>query len=328
MEKKLLDMESDLININSNKKKLLSIMLELEYNGLEDSKEYFNNVDLYKRPTSMGVRLIDELDEKEKLRIISHLRRLNKEALYKVSLKDVISKKSDGYIIAQRTIMDLGAEIEQLYTENRTEKLKRELVRVCSTYDLDIDMDEDICVPDEVLVNHYMVCDYTNVIYTQINELLGTDILTDYGRLNLLKMKYNLLFLAPNIETRAIENAFDISDSPRLVDRNDIYDSGIKFRDYLSKLDNVMVTNLEKELYSSLHKKNMKRGPISLADLVFIKTYASILSDTELLDYVEVDKTYANSNNYLRSVELIEDSLDKARIRSQKNYELRKYTRI
>ena len=89
-----------------------------------------------------------------------------------------------------------------------------------------------------------------------------------------------------------------------------------------------MVTNLEKELYSSLHKKNMKRGPISLADLVFIKTYASILSDTELLDYVEVDKTYANSKNYLRSVELIEDSLDKARIRSQKNYELRKYTRI
>ncbi len=328
MEKTLLDIESELLNINSNKKKLLCKMLELEYNGLADSKKYFNNVDLYKRLTSMGVRLIDELDEKEKLKIISHLRRLNKESLYKFSLKDIISKKSDDYIIAQRTIIDLGAELEQLYTENRTEKLKRELIRVCSSYDLDIDMGDDMCVPDDVLVNHYMVCDYTNVIYTQINELLGTDILTDYGRLNLLKMKYNLIILAPNIETRAIESAFDISDSPRLVDRSDIYDSGIKFRDYLSKLDNVMVTNLEKELYTSLHKKNMNRGPISLADLVFIKTYASILSDTELLDYVEVDKTYANSNNYLRSVELIEDSFDKARIRSKKNYDLRKYTRI
>lgn len=328
MEKTLLDIESELLNNNTNKKKLLKEMLELEYFGMENSEEYLTKVDLYKRLTSIEIRLVDELDDKEKLKIISHLRRLNKDVLYRISLKDAISIKNDNYLIIQRTIIDLGSELTQLYHENRTEKLKRELIRACSTYDLNIDMDEDICVPDEVLVNHYMVCDYTNVIYAQINELLGTDILTDYGRLNLLKMKYNLIILAPNIETRAIENAFDISDSPRLVDRNDIYDSGIKFRDYLSKLDNVMVTNLEKELYTSLHKKNMNRGPISLADLVFIKTYASILSDTELLDYVEVDKTYANSNNYLRSVELIEDSFDKARIRSKKNYDLRKYTRI
>ena len=185
MEKTLLDIESELLNNNTNKKKLLKEMLELEYFGMENSEEYLTKVDLYKRLTSMGVRLIDELDEKEKLKIISHLRRLNKDVLYRISLKDAISIKSDNYLIIQRTIIDLGSELTQLYHENRTEKLKRELVRVCSTYDLNTDMDEDICVPDEVLVNHYMVCDYTNVIYTQINELLGTDILTDYGRLNL-----------------------------------------------------------------------------------------------------------------------------------------------
>ncbi|MBE6158990.1 MAG: hypothetical protein E7159_04115 [Firmicutes bacterium] len=328
MEATLLEKESQILNINSCKKHLLQQMLELEYNGLIDSKEYSTNFNFYKKLTSMLLEEVDNLDEKEKLMIISHLRRLNKETLKAISLKDLICKKGDEFVIAQRTILDLGAELEQLYTENRKEKLKRELVRVCSTYDIAMDMDEDLCVPDEELVNHYMVCDYTNVVYSQINDLLNSDIISDLGRFHLLKMKYNLIFVAPNIETRAIESAFYISDNPRLVDRHYIYDSGIKFGDYLSKLDNVMVTKLERELYTSLHLKSMKRGPIRLSDLVFIKTYASILSDTELLDYVEVDKTYANSNNYLRSVELIEDSFDKARIRSQKNYDLRKYTRI
>ncbi len=173
-----------------------------------------------------------------------------------------------------------------------------------------------------------MVCDYTNVLYSQINDLLNTDMLTDYGRLNLLKMKYNLIFIAPNIEFRAIQSAFLISEFPKLIDREDIFDSGIKYSDYLNKLDSVMVNSLENEIYSSLHTKNMNKGPIRLADLVFIKTFASILNDTELLDYIEVDKTYANSNNYLKSVELIEDSLDKARLLSLKNNDLRKYSRI
>ncbi len=286
MEATLLEKESQILNINSCKKELLQQMLELEYNGLIDSEEYSTNFNFYMKLTSMLLEEVDSLDEKEKLMIISHLRRLNKETLKVVSLKDLISKKSDEFVIAQRTILDLGAELEQLYTENRKEKLKRELVRVCSTYDIAMDMEKDLCVPDEELVNHYMVCDYTNVVYSQINELLNSDIISDLGRFHLLKMKYNLIFIAPNIETRAIESAFYISDNPRLVDRHYIYDSGIKFGDYLSKLDNVMITNLEKELYSSLHIKHMNGGPISLADLVFIKTYASILSDTELRDYV------------------------------------------
>ena len=148
MEATLLEKESQILNINSCKKKLLQQMLELEYNGLIDSEEYSTYFNFYKKLTSMLLEEVDNLDEKEKLMIISHLRRLNKETLKTVSLKDLISKKSDEFVIAQRTFLDLGAELEQLYTETRKEKLKRELVRVCSTYDIVMDTDEDLCVPD------------------------------------------------------------------------------------------------------------------------------------------------------------------------------------
>lgn len=326
MEKSLLDRELEIIKVNNGKKKLLNQMLELDYVGLIDSEDYLTKIDLYKRLSSRAKKLIDDLDEKQKLLIISNIRRLNKEVLIGATLKDAISKKSDGYIVLQRTMIDLGLELTQLYRENRAEKLKRELVNVCSMYG--VELEDEIKTADEWLINHYMVCDYTNVLYSQISELLKSEKLTDIGRLNLLKMKYNLIFIASNMETRAIQNAFLISDNPRLIDRNDIYESGIEYRDYLNKLDSIMVSFLENDIYSSLHIKNMNRQPICLADLIFIKTYASILSDDELLDCIELDKTLANSSNYLKSIELIEDSFSKAKARILNNNDLRKFSRI
>ncbi len=151
MELALLEKELDIININNSKKQLLNKMLELEYLGLID-EDYFTKIDLYKRLTTNEKRIVDNLDDKEKLMIISNLQRLNIEKIYNVTLKDAISNKSDKYNVLQRTIIDLGAELTQLYRENRIDRAKRELVSICSMYG--VELENEISVADEELVNH------------------------------------------------------------------------------------------------------------------------------------------------------------------------------
>ena len=89
-----------------------------------------------------------------------------------------------------------------------------------------------------------------------------------------------------------------------------------------------MANWLEGLIDYSLHYSNLKSNTIDLTSLVFIKAFASILEDTELLDYLKVEGNNVCSNNFLTSVELINETLDQSKEEAKHNKDLRKYYHI
>ena len=326
MEKELLDNMLEIIRINNNKISILNRMLELEKNNKLDSSEYINFVDLYKRVSSNLVKIKDNLDIKERLIIARTMCRLNPIMCETITFKETISNKDDHFLVFKKTLIDLGSELMILYQEDRRELIKKELAYVYSLFGVSSGIEEPKI--DSELVNHYMVCDYTNSLYSQINNLLNNETLEQKDKDKLLKLKYNTIFFAPNIETRAIQTAFLIPNNPRLTDQNAIVDTGMDYYDYINKLDSVMIELLEDTINNSLHYSNLNNTNNNLIDLLFMKAYASLLNDTELLDLIQLDKTNANSNNYIMLSEMIQDVLDQSKIISRNNPKLRMYGRI
>ena len=327
MERELLDKMLEIIEINKNKKEILNNMADLELNGMSETNEYINLINLYKRLASNLIKIIREIDINDSLIITRTISRLNPVLYQAITFDDILDKADDQYLSFKKLFVDLGAKLLVLYKEDAQDQLKKEIAYVCALFGIDVS-DEDEIEVDTELINDYMTSDFTNVLYSEIVKLLNFANISLENKKELLKLKYNLIYLAPNIESRAIETAFSIPDVPRLTDINKIIDTGIDYSEYLNKLDGIMIELLDFLVNNCLHMSNMNNKSLELIDLVFIKTYASTLNNSELLDLISLDKTNVNSKNYIIASNLIEEALNQSRIEVKNNSKIRMYGRI
>ena len=327
MEQELLDKMLEIIEINKNKKEILNNMADLELNGMSETNEYINLINLYKRLASNLIKIIREIDINDSLIITRTISRINPVLYQSITFDDILDKVDDQYLNFKRLFIDLGSKLLILYKEDAQDQLKKEIAYVCALFGIDVS-DEDEIEVDTELINDYMTSDFTNVLYSEIVKLLNFANISLENKKELLKLKYNLIYLAPNIESRAIETAFSIPDVPRLTDINKIIDTGIDYSEYLNKLDGIMIELLDFLVNNCLHMSNMNNKSLELIDLVFIKTYASTLNNSELLDLISLDKTNVNSKNYIIASSLIEEALNQSKIEVKNNSKIRMYGRI
>jgi len=326
MDKELYEKMLKIIKLNKCKKHLLNDMAILELENKDNSDDYISLINLYKRVSSDLDKVIPELDTKEKLIITRVISRLNPVLYQPITLNDSLTNTDDQILIFKKTFIDLGSPLMVLYND-KEEMLKNQLIYAYSTLGIDITISEEEKIDSE-LVNYYMTSDFTNVLYSEVSNICNFGGFTKKFKRELLKLKYNLIYLAPNLEKRALKTAFSIPDVPSLTDCDAIIDTGINYKKYLSELDGIMIDLLDHSINACLHESDMNVTPIDLINLLFIKTYAALISDTELLDCITIETTNANSDNYFMAVELIKESLNHSKQEAENNAKLRKNRRI
>ena len=323
MEKELLDKTLEIIELNKRKKDIINLMSGLDFDDKTDTDDYYNYINLYKRTCSTYNKKIEDLDLEDRYNIEHYILELNPVFNKQRPFSHILSSSDDKYISFRRMFIDLGSKLLLLYVNQPKSALQQALSLLglsIGDYEMQTDIDDDY-------VNGCMVSDFTNVLYTEINRFLNCNLSKENKEL-LMKLKYNLIFLAPPIEQRAIITGFDIPNVPHLVDKDTIYDTGLNYQEYTTELDSVMSRWLEALIHSCLNNTNFNIKSLDLLDIVFIKAFASTLEDYELLDYLQVKHNNVNSVNFINAVNLINEALNQSKAAAIKNKELRQYSRI
>ena len=317
MEKELLDKTLDIIELNKKKKELLNEIANLDFLCMKQTEDYYNYADLYKKTSSLYKSKIDNISFEEKVEIEKYILDLNPIFGNPISFSHTISSTNEQYITFRKMFIDFGTKLLQLYVN----KPKAPLEYVFSLLGINIDSSSINVGIDEELVNDCMVSDFTNVLYSEINQFLDCN-LSSENREMLTRLKYNVIYLAPDVEKRALLTGFDIPKNPHLVDRDTIYETGLSYQEYVTGLDMVMVNWLEALIDNCLHHSDLNYIPIDLLNLVFIKAFGSTLDDYELLDCLKADYNNVCSKNYIDAVSLINEALNQCKVDAIKNKEL------
>ena len=324
MEKELLDKLLEIIELNKSKKKVINNMAKLEMENKIDSEEYINQIDFYKRLSSKLVKTIDNIDIKDELIMTRVISRLNPSLYEPQSMGDIISSDNDDTVVYRKLIVDLGSNLMTLYQETPQQTMSQQLVNTLAMFGFEIEIvNENKINQDEV--NYYMCSDLTNSLYSAVSSFLEKKELDNNTKEKLLRIKYNLIYMSPNLERRAIQTAFSIPSKPRLAVIDEIINTGMEYKDYLSTLDSIVISYLENVITASLHESSMNNQNIDLIDLIFIKAYAILLNDKELIDCILLDVTNANSMNYIICSNIIKETLKDSRNDLESNSKIRKY---
>ena len=323
MEKELLDKTLEIIELNNRKKELLNLMSDLDFVDRTNTEDYYNYIDLYKRTCSSYNNKIEVLNENDKYNIEHYILGLNPVFNKQIPFSHILASSDDKYIAFKRMFVDFGSKLLLLYVN----KTQSSLENVFHMLGLNISVDTVQTDIDNDYVNECMIADFTNVLYTEISKLLDCKLSYENKDL-LMRLKYNMMFISPAVERRAIMTEFDIPKTPHLVDKNTIYETGLSYHEYTAELDNIMTKWLEGLINSCLYYSSFTDNPIDLLNLVFIKAFGSTLEDTEILDCLKADYNNVNSNNYINAVNLINEALEQSKVESMKNKELRQYSRI
>ena len=323
MEKVVLDNMLDLIQLNKSKIGILEQMMTLEYQHKEETEDYYAFIDLYKKTASSVIKITDEFDLEERSEIMKELLAINPEFYRQVAFSQTLTGVSEQYLAVKKTFMDLGTHLLQLYYPKKS--ISNPLKVVLSM--LGMDNEEENNDIDPVLANSCMVSDFTNILYSEVNKFLNFSV-NEENRILLLRMKYNLIYLSSDIEKRAILTSFSIPENPSLIDADTIYKTGMTKAEYLDSFDTTMVRWLELLVNDSLYHTDFRKEAINLTSLVFIKAFASSLSDKELIDCIPVEVSSVCNENCATTIALIKEALSQSKIDLEKNKELRKYQRI
>lgn len=324
MEKELLDKLLEIIELNKSKKKVINNMARLEMANEIDKEEYINQIDFYKRLSSKLAKITDNINVEDELVMTKVISRLNPSFYEPTFMGDIISSNNDDTVVYRKLLVDLGSRLMTLYQESPQQTINQQIVNVLAMFGLEVEISNENNINEEE-VNYYMCSDLTNSLYSAINSFLKKENLDKNTKESLLRIKYNLIYIAPNLERRAIQTAFSIPSKPRLANIDEIVSTGMKYEDYLSTLDSIIIDYLESIITTSLHESNMNNQPIDLIDLIFIKAYVLLLNDKELIDCISLDITNANSINYIIRSNIIKEVLKESRNDLENNIKIRKY---
>lgn len=324
MEKELLDKMLKMLELNQRKKGILDTMASIELEKGIDNEDYHSFISLYKRVYNELNDMIEMLDDKEKILIRNNITTSNKEINRPIIFSDAAIKKDDKYLEYRRILTDLGSKFLIIYNDSINDIAKNQILNALAIYGIELDLEEENVIDGEQ-VNNYMCSDFDNVLYTETIKLLEKNYITSIQKKELIRIKYNLLFLSPNLEKRALETSFYISSIPKLASVDLIYESGIRYTDYLSYLDAIMSDLLEKRIKTQMLFSKVYGTSIALGDLIILKAYASILNDPELLDCITVGDNTLYNLGYANTRCIIENALKDSKSNAKNNAKIRKY---
>lgn len=322
MEKKLVNRMLEIIKINEKKKSILDLMKDLELNDQLNTEEYYNYADLYKRICRDYNNILNVTDEDECNEIRNSILILNPILTRQLPFSSIIESDNKKYLTLKRINVDLGAKLIRLYNNQEESALKNAFSML--GIEIDIETENDV---DTDLTNECMASDFSNVLYTELVKSIDNTTSKEQKE-KLLKMKYNLIYFSPFIERRALLTSFDIPKYPHLVNSEIIYETGLNYDQYNGEFDGIMLNWLEALIKKCIFDHNFNEGTIDLTDLVFLKTFAACLDDSELLDCICVEGNNACSTKCLEAIDIINDTLDQCKLDSMKNKTYRKYNNI
>lgn len=318
MEKVLLDKMLKTIELNDQKMDILNLMMNLELNNQNEIDDYYNYASLYKRVCKKCNEQISNINLEEGNEIKQSLMQVNPVLIRQIPFSSILESDNLKFLVFKRINVDLGNKLMQIYNDN--EKLSIE--KAFSKLGLRVDVSTSNNINYE-LANECMVSDFNNVLYTEICKLIDS---TDYNeeRKRLLKIKYNLIYVSPYIERRVLLTLFDTPSYPHLVDMNQIYETGLTYQEYTQDFDEIMGGWLELSIKNCLFLNDFNKTSIDLNNLIYLKCFASCISDSELLDCLTVDANNVHSNNYIKAVNTINSILEESKTNNQKYKTIRK----
>lgn len=305
MEKKNdVDIMLDLKEFNSKKHKIIMQMMELE-STCNLKNEYNDLIKSYEVVYWYINKELAKYSKERKAEILEKIFSINSNIGGYIPFMSILENK-DNKLPLQRTVMDLGATFMNLYNGDNTHRAAKNILMQM----LGVDDTEEIEEKKEV-INSYMIDDYVNMLLSVImNDIKAIDN-TNVKKL-LLKLKYNLIYISDTLETRAINTKFLIPDKPSLVSEVLINTANISKDEYLKKCDIVFSDLLEKQILQAVDKVYSKNlNTIHYLDHILIRTYANLITDKELCNYLVLEPTDAMLPNIKRATKMINTDLTK-----------------
>jgi len=267
----------DLLSINKNKIGILNKMLELELDGKKDSQDYVNFVNLYKRVNSSLTEKINTFNY-DKETMVHDIFRYDSRLAKEVSLGEIISSDEVKLLSLKKSMTDFGLPFLELYAKSNVVKYD----------DINIESENEV---NANLINHYMVSDFTNLLFYEIQECIRSNELSLENKKELLKYKYNLIFLVPNLEIAAIKSNFEMFEEPKVANKQSIINAGMNYDDYTSYLDNALYEKLSFTVYKALFDAIKYDIYISPIDILIVRACALKINNIELLNKLDVGQT-------------------------------------
>lgn len=310
-----------LIELNKKKQNILNQMKKLEYHHKENTSEFIDLITVYEIICATINKKLLSINEKEKNELMEIITSFNEKKEI-TSFQKLIEYGSQEIVI-KRTIVDLGAKLLILFkNDNRKNNMINQIYNFFGIYE-----DEEKQELNEELINDFMVSDFNNTILSNVlKRLENTTKISE--RKQLLDFKYNLLFLSPNLEERALRNKFLIQTKPSLVSEISIETTGLTSTYYLDYIDSLMANWLDLTIQSVLNKLVMnKNTKLELIDLIFIESYIDLLTDKEICDVISLGYLENTNENLKETIDIINEKLMNANTTTDQE-KIRKYPTI
>lgn len=305
MEKKNdVDIMLDLIEFNSKKHKIIMQMMEEEAKG-NFGKEYIDLIKSYEVVYWYINKELNMYPKERKMEVLDKILSINSNIGGYIPFMSILENK-ENKLPLQRTVMDLGATFINFYSGEDSHKSAKNILMEM----LGIESNEEIKENSE-LINSCMINDYLNMLLSVIMEDIKTTNNINLKKV-LLKLKYNLIFISETLEDRAINTKFLIPEKPSLVSELLINTANITKNEYLMKSDIVFSGLLEKQILEAVDKVyKHHQDTIRYFDHLLIKTYANLITDKELCNYLVMEPTDEMLPNIKRATITINDDLTK-----------------
>ena len=299
------DILLDLIQFNKKKYKIITQMAELEAKGITTGKTYNDLVKSYNIVYWFINKELTKYSIEKKNELLEKLIDINPNIGGYIPLMDVISN-SENKLPLQKTITDLGATFMTLYQgEDSNKSARNTLMNI-----LGIDT-EEIVEENPEAINSYMTNDFVNMLLSVIMEDIKL-IDNETVKKALLNLKYNLIYISDNLETRAINTSFLLSEKPSLIDELTINTANITKEAYLRKSDIVFSRLLENQILEAVNKVYKEElKTLHYLDHILIRTYANLITDRELCSYLVMEPTDKMLPNIKAATIIINNDLTK-----------------
>lgn len=315
--------------LNRQKLNVLLKMLELEEIGKIDSPEYIKYIEIFELICSIQNKNLGKIGLEEKEEIKEIIKELNPTMFNRMKLETLFQSNND-FLILKRTLIDLNLPFLVLYYPGKTQpmQLTNYLHQLIGLFTPEEKLETTV---NKELVNEYMTSDFMNVFYNTIENLSNSDTTNEEQRKQLLTWKYKSIFLSSDLERRALMTKFLIPNYPNLVNDITIETTGIKAKEYIDSLDNIIFGLIDSIITDILNKEKEKEEINKIFDLfsvVLLITLITLLNDKELCNSFMISYQPETKTSMKNTVDMINKILKEAQDSNSNYQKQRKYPTI